>query len=239
MTAPFSWREELRRRPGVVPAFTLPAERTALVLVDMQNASTSRGYGADGLFANDATPSHEYYFGRMETVVLPNCLRLLDAFRTADWAILHVTLGSLLPDGRDFEPLRMAYDRVLLAQGRISRPIIPMAGTPDHSIVTPLAPQPGEIVLNKASRSAFSSTGIDQILRNLGVEGLVVAGTTTNACVGTTASDAADRGYRVVIVEDAAAAPSALLHECALLNFAYLFGRVLTTADVLAELGLA
>ncbi|MGQ0568569.1 MAG: cysteine hydrolase family protein [Armatimonadota bacterium] len=111
-------------------------------------------------------------------------------------------------------------------------------GTDDHAIIPPLAPRSDEIVLNKVTRSAFSSTGIDQILRNLGVEGLVMTGVATNACVGMTASDAADRGYKVVVVEDATAAPSPILHEAALLNFAYLFGHVKTTDEVLSEMGL-
>lgn len=65
-----------------------------------------------------------------------------------------------------------------------------------------------------------------------------MVGVTTNACVGVTACDAADRGFKAVIVEDATAAPSLALHEGMLLNFAYLFGHVRTTDEVLAELGL-
>jgi nicotinamidase-related amidase len=65
-----------------------------------------------------------------------------------------------------------------------------------------------------------------------------MAGTTTNACVGLTACDAGDRGYKVVIVEDATAAPTPVLHEATLLNFAFLFGHVRTTDEVLADLNL-
>jgi nicotinamidase-related amidase len=132
----------------------------------------------------------------------------------------------------------MSFDFMLLREGRVQRRVIAAAGTEDHEIIRALAPKPDEIVLNKVTRSAFSSTGLDQILRNLGVAGLVMAGTTTNACVGLTACDAGDRGYKVVIVEDATAAPTPVLQEATLLNFAFLFGHVRTTEQVLAELGL-
>jgi nicotinamidase-related amidase len=236
--APFSWREELRKRSGVVPQFTLPRAQTALVIVDMQNVTSTRGFGADALFANDPSPYSSYYFDRIEQFAIPNCARLLQAFRRAGLRVIHLTVGSFLPDGSDFEPLRMSFDVVLLREGRVKRRVIAAAGTDDHEIIRALAPRPDEIALNKVTRSAFSSTGLDQILRNLGVAGLVMVGTTTNACVGLTACDAGDRGYKVVIVEDATAAPTPVLHEATLLNFAFLFGHVRTTEEVLADLGL-
>lgn len=238
MQAPFNWREEIANKPGVVPPFVLDAGRTALIVVDMQNTTAARGYGVERLFQREHGPYGAYYFERIERVVIPNVARLLDAFRQTGGRVLHLTVGSFLPDGSDFEPLRRAHDDRLHREGRTERRVLASMGTDDHAIIPPLAPRSDEIVLNKVTRSAFSSTGIDQILRNLGVEGLVMAGVATNACVGMTASDAADRGYKVIVVEDATAAPSPILHEAALLNFAYLFGQVKTTDEVLAEMGL-
>lgn len=81
----------------------------------------------------------------------------------------------------------------------------------------------------------FTSTGIDQILRNMDVTSLVFTGVVTNGCVLATALDAADRSYKVVIVEDACAAVSDLLHHAPLMTFHHCFGRVLSTTDVIAE----
>ncbi len=238
VNAPFSWREELAKKPGVVPPFRLDPERTSLVVVDLQNVTAARGYAVEQLFAREHAPYHAYYFQRIETEVVPRAVALLTAFRDAGRRVVHLTVGSHLPDGSDFEPLRRAHDERLRQAGRTERRVIAAVGSRDHAIIAPMTPRPDEIVLNKVTRSAFSSTGLDQVLRNLGVSGFVIIGVATNACVGMTACDGADRGYKVVMVEDATAAPSPILHEAALLNFAYLFGHVRTTREVAADLGL-
>ncbi|MHA1529568.1 MAG: cysteine hydrolase family protein, partial [Alphaproteobacteria bacterium] len=90
---------------------------------------------------------------------------------------------------------------------------------------------------NKRSIGAFASTGIDHLLRSLGREQLYMTGISTNMCVESTAREAADRGYVVTMVEDACATTHADLHEAAMRNFQRLFGRVLSTEEVLVELG--
>ncbi|MGQ0568568.1 MAG: hypothetical protein ACT4P5_03400 [Armatimonadota bacterium] len=108
MRAPFLWGEELERKPGVVPPFVLETSRTALIVVDMQNTTAARGYGVERLFQREHGPYGVYYFERIERVVIPNAGRLLGAFRQAGGRVLHLTVGSFLPDGSDFEPLRRA-----------------------------------------------------------------------------------------------------------------------------------
>jgi nicotinamidase-related amidase len=63
-----------------------------------------------------------------------------------------------------------------------------------------------------------------------------VGGVVTNVCVETTARDAADRGYEVVLLDDGCAAFSPEAHEATLLAFQGPFGRVRTTDEVLAAL---
>jgi nicotinamidase-related amidase len=89
------------------------------------------------------------------------------------------------------------------------------------------------LVINKTSSSALNSTMLDQTLRNMGVEALIVSGVTTDVCVETTARDAADRGFQVIIVEDACTAFSADLHRAALQAFSLAFGRVRKTGEVI------
>jgi nicotinamidase-related amidase len=59
----------------------------------------------------------------------------------------------------------------------------------------------------------------------------------TNSCVEGTARDAADRGFRCLLVEDGCGAASRRLHDAACENFARLLGRVDSSAQVIAELG--
>ena len=72
-----------------------------------------------------------------------------------------------------------------------------------------------------------------------GNEGLVVAGVSTSSCVETTARDAADRGWKVVIVEDATAELDEPSHDATLRQFAVRFGRVWTVEETLSVLGLS
>jgi nicotinamidase-related amidase len=110
-------------------------------------------------------------------------------------------------------------------------------GNPEHEILDALAPRPGEAVLNKTTMSAFHSSGFERLVRTWGVEQLVFTGISTNSCVEGTARDAADRGFRCLLVEDGCGAASQALHDATCANFARLLGRVATSAEVLAELG--
>jgi nicotinamidase-related amidase len=103
-------------------------------------------------------------------------------------------------------------------------------------IVSALAPRPDELVINKTTYGTFNSTGLDHTLRHLGITTLVVGGVVTNVCVETTARDAADLGYQVILVDDACAAYSPEIHESTLLSFQGPFGRVRQADDVLALL---
>jgi len=108
-------------------------------------------------------------------------------------------------------------------------------GTPEFEIIEGIRPQPAELVLNKVSVGAFATTGLEHILRNMGIETLVFARGWTNACVETSARDASDLGFRFVVVEDACAAAMPLLHDATMINISILFGRVLTTAEIIKK----
>jgi nicotinamidase-related amidase len=232
MEAPFSWREVLTKHPVWAADFELDIERTALVIVDMQNVTTCVGYSGHRFLSTGYPEVAAAYFRRVDDVVLPNIERLLTAFRERQLRVVHLTVGSHLPDGTDFEPLRRSReDDFEEEHGEGS--VLSSVGSEPHAIHPRLMPQAGELVLNKVSRSAFASTGIDQVLRNMGITGLIFTGVATNACVAATAEDAGDRGYRGIIVEDATASTNLILHESALLNFASLYGRVMASEELL------
>jgi nicotinamidase-related amidase len=77
------------------------------------------------------------------------------------------------------------------------------------------------------------------VLRHLGVDSLVVGGVATNACVESTVRDAADSGYRCLLVDDACAGYDAAFHEMTMRSFRNVFGRIGTTDDALQELAAA
>jgi nicotinamidase-related amidase len=102
--------------------------------------------------------------------------------------------------------------------------IWPRNDDPSWQIDDRVAPQSGEIVLHKTTSGPVNSTKLDQLLHNLGVTSLVVVGLTTDVCVTQTARETADRGFRVVVAEDACTTLSEEMHKSALLAFSLAFG---------------
>jgi nicotinamidase-related amidase len=76
-------------------------------------------------------------------------------------------------------------------------------GTTGADIFPALAPAPGEHVIKKHRYSGFFATDLDLILREWGVETVVISGTTTENCCHATARDAMFRNYKVAFLSDA------------------------------------
>jgi nicotinamidase-related amidase len=200
---------------------------TALLIVDMQNASGSRHHGLGRMLAQTGQLAEaEYRFRRIEELLIPNISRLADTFRRAGARVIYVTYGCTLPDFSD-APLHLR--RWLIATKN-------RAGMPEHEIVRELAPRAGEPVLNKTTMGAFGSTGIDALLRSLGISELVVTGVSTNNCVGMTAMEASDRQYGVVLVDDATGTCSDAMQQATLSTWRRLWGRVMSTDEVIAAI---
>lgn len=232
------WRKYAEQLPPYGPIASLDPQRVALVIVDTQYSCSGR-YSTAGVFLRDHFPqSYKTYFDRIEQVMIPSIRRLTAHFREHKRQIIYLTVSSHLADGRDFHHLRRLREEQIKSEFGGGSFLI--GGDPREArILDELAPQPGDLILNKVSNSAFTSTGIDQILHNMDITSLVFAGVVTNGCVFMTALDAGDRSYRVVIVEDACAAVSEFLHYAPLAIFHHGVGRVLSTTDVIAELSAA
>ncbi|KAJ9602036.1 hypothetical protein H2200_013396 [Cladophialophora chaetospira] len=78
-------------------------------------------------------------------------------------------------------------------------------GTWDVEVVDELAPQEGEVVIDKTRHTAFYDTSLESELQRRGVDQLIVTGVGTNVCVESTVRDAVTRGWHCVLVEGATA----------------------------------
>jgi nicotinamidase-related amidase len=78
-------------------------------------------------------------------------------------------------------------------------------GTAAWHIAPEIAPGEGEPIVEKRFRDSFRETDLEDVLKRLGVEQLVVCGMQTEFCVDATAREAERRGYRVTLVEDGSA----------------------------------
>ncbi|OJD40267.1 cysteine hydrolase [Diplodia corticola] len=90
-------------------------------------------------------------------------------------------------------------------------------------------------VVQKNTYDAFVGTDLEERLRRLEVARVVVCGVMTDCCCDTTARAAFDRGWETWLVEDACGSASRKQHEAGLRGFAFAFGDVVGTGDVLAE----
>jgi len=213
------------------PALALDWSRAALMVIDVQNYGANPQVGLLEMLGREQPAIASYVTDRIERVMLPNIGRLIDAFHAGGREVVYTRHGALLPDGRDLIARRR--QRNTDAEDQTGRTALWSRGTFEHEIVRGLEPRADDLVVDKNSSSPFNGTGIDQLLRNLGVTTLVLTGTATDMCVETTARDAADRGYDVVVVEDATATYYPRHHVAALSAIARVYGQVWTSHEVL------
>ncbi len=76
-------------------------------------------------------------------------------------------------------------------------------GSPDWQMVPELVAAAGEIQINKHFNSAFEETPLEEALSDLGATRIILTGAATNWCIRATAYAALDRGYDLILVEDA------------------------------------
>jgi nicotinamidase-related amidase len=208
----------------------LDAGRSALIVVDVQRYFACPEYPFAQVIEKVMPGATSGYFERVNSTVLGNIQRLLETFRSRQLPVIYLGVGRCLDDGRDLPAWMRDFDQLGLET--LGERVHPPVNHPSWQIDDRVAPMPGEMVVNKTSSGALASTKLDQTLHNLGVNSLVICGLTTAVCVTQTARETADRGFRVVVAEDACTEMSIELHNAALLAFGWVFGRVRPTADI-------
>jgi len=212
-------------------------DKTALLVIDAQRYFVSPDYPFGRVFERLVPGSTRGYFERVNNTVLPNIKRLQDHFRSRGLPIFYTATGTCTGDGRDLPGWLKEFDQMGMAV--LGERIWPWIGDPSWKIDDAVAPLPGEVVLSKTSSGPLNSTRLDQTLRNIGIDSLVVTGLTTDVCVTQTARETADRGFQVIIAEDACTTLSAKMHAAALQCFSIAFGRVRSTEEVVRLLSAA
>lgn len=197
--------------------------RTALLSIDMQNADCGPGLRARGMAGEPKPPRTPYFYRRLADLVIPNQVRLHAATRAAGIENIYAVIESLTEDGRD-----RGIDH------KVSDIHVP-PGSPDGQVIDEVKPQPGEIVLRKTASGVFGATNLDYILRNLGIQYLIVFGVVTHQCVENSVRQAADIGYLVTVIGDACATDSDEVHDAALRAMSG-YARIRDTDEIIAEI---
>ncbi len=202
---------------------------TALLIIDMQRDFLEPGGFGEAL-GNDVT--------RLSAIV-PACRALLEAARAAGLTVIHTREGHR-PDMTDAPRAKVERGAPSLRigdRGPMGRILI--RGEAGHAIIAELAPAAGEPVLDKPGKGAFYQTDLDLMLRNRGIDALIVCGVTTEVCVHTTIREANDRGYRCIVVGDCCASYFPEFHEVGLKMIAAqggIFGWVAASGAVISAL---
>lgn len=167
--------------------------------------------------------------------------RLCAAGRGGHVPVIHVVLQTRrMPDG-SIESMANPFWRDVEAARQSLTPGRPstvsghnLEGSVQTTLMPQLGPEPGDIVIDTKRRlSIFRDTDLDQVLRTLAVDTVVLAGINTNTCVQCAAFEAFNRDLRVVVVRDACASMYGDdLHEMGLQNVARCLGWVVDAEDV-------
>jgi nicotinamidase-related amidase len=207
-------------------------ERTAIVVIDMQNDFCTQGGWVDhmgGDYQSDRAP-----IGPLQ--------KLLPALRAAQVPVVWVNWGNR-PDLANMPPNQIHLykpkghgtglgDALPDGRGNVLEKDAWAA-----AVVDELAPLPGDICVDKHRISGFWDTPLDSILRNLGVRTLLFAGVNTDQCVLHSLTDANFLGYGCVLLDDCCATSSpAFCTEATIWNVKKCFGFVTGSAAVLASL---
>ena len=133
--------------------------------------------------------------------VINNIQQEVKSARLAGRPVIYVC-DAHAPDDREFS--------------RFGWPAHAVRGSKGAEVIDELAPRPGEVVVHKSTYSGFYNTGLDDVLKKLGVDSVRLTGCVTHICILFTASDAVLRNYEVAVVEDGVAGIAREDHEAAL-----------------------
>lgn len=196
----------------------LPPSETALLVVDIQK--TYLEIPDDPAEAARWAP----FFDRMNGTVIPNTVKLVDQARKAGVEVIFARIACLTEDGRDrsLSQKKPGFNYLLL----------PKDGA-ESQIVPDLAPCGDEITIIKTTDSALTGTNLRLILRNMGIQNVIVAGIFTDQCISSTVRSLADESFDVVVVEDCCAAATEALHRHELEVINMIYCHVVASEDVL------
>ena len=197
----------------------LDPARTALVAIDMQNTFCAPGAPAEVPAAREIVAPINALTASLRALGVP-VIWLLHANERvggkSDWELFFDTIVA--DDVRE----------------KTMESLIPAKQSVWDGLLT--SPADRMVLKNRYSALIPGSSPLERVLRDLGTDTILIAGTKTNVCCESTARDAMMLDFKVVLVEDCCAALSDEEHRSALENIIQQFGDVMTAEEVLARL---
>jgi len=196
-------------------------KRTAVMVIDMQNAFVKKG----GMFDMSGRD-----ISQISRVIEPN-KKIIEAARAANVKVVYA-VHRLTHDMREVGPVSRyrfnpAWDNPEMRNGSI------LEGTWGTEIIEELKPREDEMVIVKRRFSAFSGTELDMMLKTYDIRYLIFTGVATNICVESSLRDASHLQYLPVLVTDAVAASPPSRQQSSIDNIREIFGWVTESKSVL------
>lgn len=193
---------------------------TALLVIDMQNTFCLPGAPGEVPLAREIVPGINRLAGRLRAIGVP-----------VIWIVHANTVNA---GHSDWEVFFNHVVRNAEVRKRMAESLSPAR----QEVWKDLERRPEDIVLvkNRYSALAHGASTLERVLRNLGVDAVLVAGTKTNVCCDSTARDAMMLDFKSVMLSDCCAALSDDEHLAALETFIQQFGDVMTADEALARL---
>jgi len=208
--------------------------KTAVIVVDMQNAFVHRG-GYWDLAGWDISA--------IEKIIKP-CQEIVYAAREKGIKVIYLQMGcsSDLSDigGQDSPNWRKSRGLALIRQRTELKDKLYIYGSWGADIIEELVPEPGDVVIRKQKYDGFIGTNLDIVLRTYAVKYLLFVGTATNICVESTLRHAFFLEYFPILIADAVSqlGPSTT-QEATIFNVRSIFGWVTTSEKLLNAIRLA
>jgi ureidoacrylate peracid hydrolase len=210
---------------------TIDLARTALVVVDMQNAFASKG-GMLDLVGQDISGAE---------AVIESIKRISEAARTAGVKVIYLKMcyaADLSDSGGPGSPnWHKEFALAAMQANPAFKDKFLIRGSWDAEIVDALRPEPGDVIVEKSRYSGFRGTNLDVVLKTFNTKYLLFTGIATNVCVESTLRDGYFLDYWPILVADGTnnAGPP-ITQQATLWNVESLFGWVSTTDDVLTAM---
>jgi ureidoacrylate peracid hydrolase len=206
--------------------------RTAVIVVDMQNAYATKGGMLDlGTGIDEA---------RIRPVIEAH-QRLLPAARASGVKVIYLQFGyqpDLSDAGGPHSPnIRKQMAIRMIRERPADRDKLIIQGTWGWRIIDDITPEPGDVVVQKSRYSGFAGTTLENQLNGLDIRHLLFTGVATNVCVESTAREAYFREFWPILVEDAMdhTGPD-FVRQATLYNFESKLGWITRTKDLLRVL---
>jgi ureidoacrylate peracid hydrolase len=212
----------------------IDVSRTAVIVVDMQNAFVSPG-GYFDLTGRDISATKR---------IIKPCVEIVNTARQKGIEIIYLQMAyspDLTDDVKKDSPAwSKSKGLAFISQHPELKDKFQVAGTWGGSIIKELEPQPTDVVVSKQKYDGFIGTNLDTVLRTGHTRYLLFIGTATNICVESTLRHAFSLEYFPILVSDATSQIGPVtMKDATIANVRSNFGWVTTTEKLLKALAVS